>query len=169
MLSVLLVVAAVGLAPIARRTRLLALVGLAALVLVTTRSEFIERAPVEDPYVQAALPPIPDPGNSMVVMTGDAPLGFIATTLPPQIPVLRIDGWFLQPRDGTLLTRRMKARVAAHLKRGGDLYLLADAADMMRARDALKDYAIAIRWPLCQQFDTNIVGLYQWCPLTGLP
>ncbi len=63
----------------------------------------------------------------------------------------------------------MKARVAAHLKSGGDLYLLADANDMNRARGALRDYRLAIRWPVCQQFDTNIIGLYQWCPLARLP
>ncbi len=73
----------------------------------------------------------------MVVMTGDAPMGFIATTLPKEIPVLRIDGWFLQPRDGTRLTRDMMRRVNAHLRGGGDLYLMADATDMGRARDAL--------------------------------
>ena len=169
MLSVLLIVAAIGLLPIPRRNRLLALAALCAAVLITTRSEFLERAPVEDPYIQTALPPIPRPDRTMVVMTGDAPLGFIATTLPPAIPVLRIDGWFLQPRDGSGLTRQMKARVAAHLKSGGDLYLLADANDMNRAREALRDYRLAIRWPVCQQFDTNIIGLYQWCPLARLP
>ena len=66
---------------------------LIAACLLTARSDFLERAPVEDPYVQAALPPIPRPDKTMVVMTGDEPMGFIATTLPPQIPVLRIDGW----------------------------------------------------------------------------
>jgi hypothetical protein len=59
----------------------------------------------------------------------------------------------------------MKARVNAHLRAGGDLYLMADATDMGRARDALSDYRLAIRWPECQQFDTNILGIYQWCPL----
>jgi len=101
----------------------------------------------------------------MVVMTGDAPMGFIATTLPPQIPVCRIDGWMVQPRDGTRLTRDMMHRVAAHLQSGGDLYLVADAGDMGRARDALADYRLAIRWPQCQQFDTNLTGTYQWCPI----
>ena len=155
--------------PWARKTRLLVLVGLAALVLVTTRSEFLERAPVEDPYIETALPPIPNPDNTMVLMTGDAPLGFIATTLPKQIPILRIDGWFLQPRDGSGLTKQMKRRVGEHLGKGGELYLIADATDMTRARDALKDYRLAIRWPVCQQFDTNITGLYQWCPLARIP
>jgi hypothetical protein len=165
MLAPLLIIAAVGLLPLTRRSRYLALGGLCAACLLVARSDFLERAPVEDPYVQVALPPIPKPDKTMVVMTGDAPLGFIATTLPPQIPVLRIDGWLVQPRDGSGLTKSMKHRVAAHMAAGGDLYLIADAGDMGRARDALADYRLAIRWPECQQFDTNITGTYQWCPL----
>jgi hypothetical protein len=166
MLAVLLIIAAVGLMPLARRTRYILLAGLCALCLVTARSDFLERAPVEDPYVQVALPPIPRPDRTMVVMTGDAPMGFIATTLPPQIAVLRIDGWMVQPRDGTKITRDMMHRVSAHLAGGGDLYLIADAGDMSRAHDALADYGLAIRWSECQQFDTNIAGTYQWCPLS---
>ncbi|HET7086484.1 MAG TPA: hypothetical protein VFI23_17075 [Rhizomicrobium sp.] len=165
MLAPLLIIGAVGLLPLARRSRYLALGGLCAACLLAARSDFLERAPVEDPYVQAALPPIPRPGKTMVVMTGDAPMGFIATTLPPQIPVLRIDGWMVQPRDGTRLTQEMMRRVSAQLKSGGDLYLIADAGDMTRAHDALADYHLAIRWPECQQFDTNLIGTYQWCPL----
>lgn len=165
MLAPLLIIGAVGLLPLPRRSRYLALGALAACCLLTARSDFLERAPVEDPYVEAALPPIPHPGQTMVVMTGDAPMGFIATTLPPQIAVLRIDGWMVQPRDGTRMTKDMMRRVAAHLKSGGDLYLIAEAADMGRAHDALADYHLAIRWPECQQFDTNLIGTYQWCPL----
>jgi hypothetical protein len=167
MLAPLLIIAAVGLLPLPRRSRYLVLGALCAACLLTARSDFLERAPVEDPYVDAALPPIPHPDKTMVVMTGDAPMGFIATTLPPQIPVLRIDGWMVQPRDGTRLTREMMRRVASHLASGGDLYLIADAGDMGRARDALADYRLAIRWPECQQFDTNLIGTYQWCPIAA--
>ena len=166
MLAPLLVIGAVGLLPLSRRNRYLALAALCAACLLAARSDFLERAPIEDPYVETALPPIPHPDRTMVVMTGDAPMGFIATTLPPQIPVLRIDGWMVQPRDGTRLTRQMMQRVAAHLAAGEDLYLIADAGDMGRARDALADYRLAIRWPECQQFDTNLIGTYQWCPLS---
>jgi len=60
----------------------------------------------------------------------------------------------------------MMGRVAAHLGSGGDLYLIAAAGDMGRARNALADYRLAIRWPECQQFDTNLIGTYQWCPLS---
>jgi len=40
---------------------------------------------------------------------------------------------------------------------------------MARAHDALADYRLAIRWTECQQFDTNLVGIYQWCPLASKP
>lgn len=165
MLSPLLIVAAVGLLPITRRLRYLVLGALAFAILVTAHSDFLERAPLEDPYIQVALPPIPRPDHTIVLMTGDAPMGFIAPSLPPQIPVLRIDGWMVQPRDGTRITAQMKARVGRYLREGGDLYILADATDMERARRALRDYDLAIRWTECQQFDTNLIGIYQWCPL----
>jgi hypothetical protein len=169
MLAPLLIVAAVGLMPGARRARYLALGVLCFAILVTARSDFLEHAPADDPYIQVALPPIPRPDRSMVVMTGDAPMGFIATQLPPAIPVLRIDGWMVQPRDGSLLTRQMKDRTRSHLAGGGDLYLIADATEMPRAVKALRAYGLAMRLAQCQQFDTNLVGLYQWCPVTGTP
>ena len=84
--------AAVGVLALPRLSLSLIRGVLCAACLLVARSYFLERAPVEDPYVPAALPPIPHPDKTMVVMTGDAPMGFIATTLPPQIPVLRIDG-----------------------------------------------------------------------------
>jgi hypothetical protein len=165
MLAPTLIVAAVSLYPLQRRSRYLILGALCFAILVTARSDFLERAPVEDPYIQVALPPIPHPDKTMVLMTGDEPMGFIAPSLPHQIPILRIDGWMVQPKDGTLLTRQMRQRVTAQLQGGGDLYLIADATDMGRAHDALADYGLAIRWTECQQFDTNLVGTYQWCPL----
>jgi hypothetical protein len=72
----------------------------------------------------------------------------------------------LQPRDGTGLTKMMRARVAAHK---GPLYLLADAYDMTRAHDALADYDLAIDWLKCKIFDTSLMGAYQWCPLVPRP
>jgi hypothetical protein len=63
----------------------------------------------------------------------------------------------------------MMRRVAHHLRDGKPLFLVADATDMGRARSALADYSLAIRWSECEQFDTNLVGTYQWCPLAKKP
>jgi len=89
-------------------------------------------------------------------------LGFIAPSLPREVPVLRIDGWMMQPEDGSQLTREMKRRVYHH---EGPIFLIADAYDMGRASAAVLDYGLAIDWLKCRMFDTNLTGAYQWCPL----
>jgi len=162
MLAPILIAMAVGLLPLTRKIRLVAIGALFFLALLFTRTEHLEGAPLGDPYIAVDLPAIPDPAHTMVVMTGDAPLGFLAPALPPQIPVLRIDGWMMQPEDGSFLTAEMRRRVGAHK---GPLFLISDAFDMGRASAAVVDYGLDIDWPKCRIFTTNLTGTYQWCPL----
>lgn len=162
MMAPLLIALAVAMLPLPSRSRLIGIGALFFLAMLFTRSAVIERAPLGDPYIETDMPAISQPDKTMILMTGDAPLGFIAPTLPPQIPIIRIDGWMVQPDDGTILTRQMKARVGAHK---GPLMLIADAYDMDRAKDALLSYGLEIDWHSCRLFDTNLVGAYQWCPL----
>jgi len=165
MLSPILIAAAIGFLPLSRRAQLIGIGGCFFAVLLVARSEFIDREPLGDPYVKVALPPIPHPDKTMIVMTGDGPLGYLAPSIPRQIPLLRIDGWMVQPNDGTLMTKMMRARVRAHLDAHGDLFLIADAYDMTRASEALADYGLAIVWTECRLFDTNLQGAYQFCPV----
>jgi hypothetical protein len=165
MLSPLLIAAAIGFLPLTRRAQLVGIAGLFFAILLVARSDFNEREPLGDPYVQVALPPIPHPDRTMIVMTGDGPLGFLAPSIPHQIPLLRIDGWMVQPNDGTRMTKDMQARVWDHLHKNGDVFLIADAYDMTRASDALADYRLAIVWTDCRLFDTNLAGAYQFCPV----
>ncbi len=163
MLAPLMIAMAVGLLPLSRRVQFVTIGALLCFALLFTRSEHLEGAPLGDPYISVDLPKIPDAKHTMVVMTGDAPLGFIAPSLPPEVPVLRIDGWMMQPEDGSYLTREMRRRVAAHK---GPLFLIADAYDMGRASAAVVDYGLAIDWQKCRIFTTNLTGAYQWCPLS---
>jgi hypothetical protein len=163
MAAPLLIAMAVGLLPLNRRTQLVSLGAIFFVAMLFTRSAHLEGAPLGDPYIEVDLPRIADPAHTMVVMTGDAPLGFISPSLPPQVPVLRIDGWMMQPEDGSYLTNEMKRRVAAHK---GPLFLIADAYDMGRASAAVIDYGLAIDWQKCRIFTTNLTGAYQWCPLS---
>ena len=73
-----------------------------------------------------------------------------------------IDGWMMQPEDGSFLTREMKRRVAAHK---GPIFLIAEAGRIGRASAAVLDYGLAIDWLKCRMFDTNLTGAYEWCPL----
>ena len=163
MLAPVVILMGVGLLPLPRRTQLVTVGAICFVALLFTRSEHLEGAPLGDPYIDVDLPKIADPAHTMVVMTGDGPLGFLAPSLPPAIPVLRIDGWMMQPRDGSYLTAEMKRRVAAHK---GPIFLIADAYDMGRATAAVADYALEIDWQRCRIFTTNLSGAYQWCPLS---
>ena len=169
MLAPILIAAGVGLLPIAFRPRLITLGVLFLAMLVYARADYLERVPLGDPYVQADIPPFPHPDKTLIVMTGNSPLGFLAPLIPHQIPILRIDGWMMQPQDGTLLTKRMRGEVRAYVKKKGDIYLLADHYDMARAREAVGEYRLAIRWLECRVFESNLTGLYQICPLAPKP
>jgi hypothetical protein len=136
---------------------------LATAVLFTTHYIVLDRAPLGDPYIQVPLPLIiKDPKHSMLLMTGEAPMGYLVPELPPQVPVLRIDGWLIQPRDGSKLTGQTRARVQRYK---GDLYVITDEYQVGRAGDALSAYGLGMRWTECKLFTTNLWGPYRFCPL----
>jgi hypothetical protein len=165
MLAPLLIVCAVGLWPVSRQTQAIVL-GLIALATVAyTRPEWLPKAPVEDPYVSVDVPPIPHPDKTLVVMAGEAPMGYLVPSLPHQIPVLRIDGWMIQPQDGSKLTAATKRRVAAW---HGDIYLIANEYEIGRAVEALKDYGLSMRYLECADIEANLGGPYKFCPVERL-
>ncbi|HTK80182.1 MAG TPA: hypothetical protein VL286_07045 [Rhizomicrobium sp.] len=166
MLAPILIVAAVGLWPIGRRTGFAILAVLALAIIASTRFGILDKAPLGDPYIQANIPPIHDPDHSMILMTGETPMGYLVPALPHQIPVLRIDGWMIQPEDGSLLTAQTRARVKAFK---GDLYVITNEYEVGRAGDALADYGLGMRWTDCQLFTTNLGGPYRFCPLKQIP
>jgi hypothetical protein len=93
-------------------------------------------------------------------------MGYLVPELPPEIPVLRIDGWMIQPRDGSKLTARTRERVQSFT---GDLYIIANEYEVGRAGDALAEYGLGMRWTECKLFATNLAGPYRFCPLKHLP
>jgi hypothetical protein len=95
-------------------------------------------------------------------MTGEAPMGYLVPSLPHQIPVLRIDGWLIQPQDGSRLTAQTRARVAAFK---GDLYWIASPYQINRGRQALSAYGLAFRLGECGNIEANLGGPYLFCPL----
>ena len=162
MLAPLLIVGAVGVWPIKRAVQFALAACLLILVAAGTGYHLLGRAPLGDPYIQADLPAIKNPARSMILMTGEAPMGYLVPEIPPQIPVLRIDGWMIQPADGSKLTSQTRSRVAAFK---GDLYVIANEYEVGRAGDALADYGLGMRWTECQLFTTNLGGPYRFCPL----
>ncbi|HEY5338647.1 MAG TPA: hypothetical protein VIJ85_10610, partial [Rhizomicrobium sp.] len=165
MLSPILVTAAIGLWPISRRAQLATLGVLGVLALATMRPGWLPRAPVDDPYVQVAMPAIAHPDSTLILMAGEAPMGFLAPSIPRQIPILRIDGWMIQPQDGSKLTAATMKRVANF---HGDIFLIANEYEIGRAVEAIGDYGLAMRYLECQDIITNLGGPYKFCPVERL-
>jgi hypothetical protein len=162
MLAPLLIAGVVGLWPVSVRARVLVATLILLWIQGSTKALAPPRAPVTDPYVQVSLPPIRHPDRTMILMTGEAPLGYLVPSLPPEIPVLRMDGWLIQPQDGSHLTAETKRRVQAFR---GDLYVIADAGEIPRSRNALAVYGLAMRDAECRNIETNLAGPYRFCPL----
>jgi len=162
MMSPLLIAAAVGLWPLSARARFLVAASVLLWIQASSRVIAPDRAPASDPYIQAAIPPIPHPDRTMILMTGEAPLGYLVPSLPERIPVLRIDGWLIQPQDGSRLTEQAHKRVDAFR---GDLFVIADAGEMPRSRDALAVYGLAMTAAQCRNIEANLGGPYRFCPL----
>jgi hypothetical protein len=166
MLAPILIVGALGLWPLGRYVQMAAIAFVGAAIVFTLKYDILDRAPIGDPYIQGELPSIPNPDHSMILMTGEAPMGYLVPQLPPQIPVLRIDGWLIQPKDGTKLTAETRARVSGYK---GNLYVIANEYEVGRAGDALADYGLGMRWTECKLFSTNLGGPYRFCPLKRVP
>jgi len=162
-LAPILIAGAIALWPISARARWTIAAVLLLLCAVTMRTGIMTRAPLGDPYVQVTMPPIVDPDHSMMLMAGNAPMGFLAPSVPHQVPIIRIDGWMIQPKDGSRLTAQARARVDAFK---GDLYVIFDTYEIARAADALADYGLALDQKSCGDIETNLTGDYRFCPVT---
>jgi hypothetical protein len=162
MLAPLMLVAVLDCLPLTRRARLAGATALVLLAALFARYGFGDRVPVADPYVQLSGVSFPDPSASMLLMTGDEPMAYLIPSLPPIIPVIRIDGWLAQPTDGSGLTSLMRARVAAHR---GDLFLLAAPRERAAADRATAAYGLEIVSTHCRDIRSNLGGPYQLCPL----
>lgn len=162
MLAPLLIVAALDCAPLAPRLRLTAAAILMLLAALFGRYDFADHAAVRNPYVRVEGLSFPDPARTMLLMTGYEPMAYLIPSLPPAIPVLRIDGWLAQPHDGSGLTASMHARVAAHR---GDLFLLAAPRERTAADSATAAYGLEIVTAQCREIRSNLGGPYQLCPL----
>ncbi len=161
----ILIVLCVELWPLSERARLTIAGAMLLAMVALTHTEMVDRAPVGDPYIQVTIPPIAHPDKTMILMTGETPLGYLAPSFPPQIPIMRIDGWMIQPRDGSHLTAETRARVDRFR---GDLYVVFNTFEAARNKDALAAYGFAIRPALCRDIVTNLGGPYGFCPLTRI-
>ncbi|MGD0189895.1 MAG: hypothetical protein ABSD74_04045 [Rhizomicrobium sp.] len=164
-LAPMIIAACVALWPLPQRWRYVICAALLLTAVGTMRTSIAGRMPATDPYIQVSIPPIAEPEKSMILMTGETPMGYLAPSFPPQIPIVRIDGWMIQPTDGSKLTIETRKRVDAYT---GDLYVVFNSFEAARNRDALELYGLAIDAPKCRNIISNLGGAYRFCPVVRI-
>ena len=168
MLSPLLIVAAIGLAPVGAAARWGAVAAVFVAILAATTLYKGPRAPFADSFVEVAPPPVARPDATLAVMTGVEPMAFVIPFFPPDIAFLRVDGYLVGPEEKTPYLARMTDRIAAHLAAGGDLFTLYLPAERARGDKALATLGLA-RTGECADIPSNIAPPLRWCRAVAAP
>lgn len=150
--------------PLARRTALaVSVVLLAALALITTPADW-GRAPWGENYVEVTWPSLmkeADPDRTMLLMTGIEPMGYVVPSLPPQIPVLRVQSYLFNPWNGSGFIEVARQRIARH---DGALLVLVLEVDTDVDR-VLAAYGLARDRERCQKVTSPLGPDLALCPV----
>ncbi len=154
MLAPLTIAAAIGLWPLASRTRALAAGAVLLLVTLTARpGDWIRLPAWTGKMVEVTAPAVPDPAHTMILMAGLEPLSYVIPSLPPEMTVLRLQGYFTDPKDDTGMNRLIRARLAAH---DGPLYILVAAWDWDTAKGVLPQFGLTADFSACERVLSNL-------------
>jgi hypothetical protein len=129
---------------------------LAALVflLVTIDPGHWGRRPWTSDYFDANLPALAAQRNSIVLVTGHDPIGYLKPYFPPQAPFLRIQGYMTGPSTTLNQTDRLMMQAIAEHK--GPLLILFRVYEEWHARNALEFYGLQPDRSSCQQFTPGV-------------
>ncbi|CAO3423158.1 hypothetical protein [Azospirillum doebereinerae] len=161
MLAPLALVMAVGLLPLARRLRIGLAAGLLVLLQLTIQPADWGRVAWADRWVTAEVPPIADPDNTMLLMAGYWAIAHVVPSLPPRMPVVRIQSNFLQPDSvGNGYLAILKDKVAAHR---GAFLMLSTIPDTAGAAKAAALLGLRLDMASCRPIPNNLGETLNLC------
>ena len=154
MLAPLAIVMAAGLLPVPRRAALVLAAALLVLVQATARPADWGRVPWSDRWVEAAVPPIADPDDTMVLMGGYWAISHVIPAFPPRVHFVRIQSNFLQPDSvGNGYLALMKDKVEAHR---GRFLMLSTIPDTSGAAKAAALLGLRVEQDDCRVIPNNL-------------
>jgi len=163
MLAPLTVVLAAGLLPVSAKARMTLAAVLLVGVQATMQPANWGRVPWSRHWVQAEVPPIPDPDHTMLLMAGYWAISHVVPLFPPQMPVVRIQSNFLQPDsvgNGSLAI--LKRRVAEH---DGPFLMLSTIPDTPGAAKAAALLGLTLDAQGCRSIPNNLGEPLNLCPV----
>jgi hypothetical protein len=164
MLAPLLIVLALWHWPLKELQRIAICAVVLGVLQAVVRVDLSDRQSWQGRYVEVSTPPLPNDKQTMILMTGHAPMAYVIPSFPDAIPFLRIDGWLVHGSDRvTGLAKNMRERVSKH---AGSLYLLFAPNESEAAAKAARDYDLnaSIDSASCLTVTSNIDKPLWLCP-----
>jgi hypothetical protein len=166
MVAPMVIVAAVAAWPLPQVIRDRVVLGLMAVLAVTTMPGTWGRIPFGDQFVTTTAPELARPDATMVLMLSNAPTAWVIPTFPPEVSFVRVQGYGVSPDDGdTGLNRRIAQRIADH---GGDYYTLAGPKDHPLAQALLARYGLTLDAGNCRPVVANLNADVELCAVTRI-
>lgn len=166
MLAPVAIVAAIAIWPIPVRARAVTAAALLALVTVTAQPGNWNRIAWTDRFVEIQAPPLANPDDTLILMTGYAPTSFLVHGFPPQVPFLRLQSYLIHPDHGDVgLNRKMADRIATH---DGDMFLLLAHWEVWTIDNVLPHYGLTADATACAPVTSNLDEPMMLCPVRRL-
>ncbi len=148
MLAPLLIVLTVGLMPLRLQTRTLLTAFLLLAVTVTVQAgNWGRKEPWLNRAVEATIPEIKNPENTMILMAGFDPYSHVLTEFPPEIAFVRVQSNFASPDEAKGINKIIKDRVLSHK---GAFKLLVTRPQFNHAEFALRHFGLTFSPQNCQ-------------------
>lgn len=158
MLAPLVILACFSLFPGGRRWRVFGVGAVILLVVATARPVDWGRVAWTEKWVHTEAAPLDRPDETIVLLAGHEPFGFLVPGFPREVRFLRIDGGFTTPREqGVGFNTLMRDAIAFHQ---GPLYILTIPTDRRSPETSTAAYGLAVDWSDCRPV-TSTIG---WMP-----
>lgn len=152
--------------PFKIKARQLAFTLIGLLCLATIQIADWGRISFKDKFVQADMPPIDDPVNTMVLMAGFQPYSHVIPSLPVGMPVIRIQSNFASPGEPKQINQILKDRVTNW---PGKFLLLLPVYDVeWISREVLPQFGLKTILSDCQIIEPNFSEPISLCPVDRL-
>ncbi|MDD5034634.1 MAG: GtrA family protein [Methylococcaceae bacterium] len=170
MLAPTLLLATIGLLPVAIKTRQYAAVSLIGIVVLTTVPGDWGRVPWEDHAVPVTVPVITRPEETLVLMSGGEPLSFLIPAFPKAMRFYRISSNFrLSDDPDTGFRRLLRDGIAKHA--GPIAWLdIVNINNQNWAEKMLASYGLELDLPSCLPVSSplNPTAAYTYCSVHKL-
>lgn len=122
------------------------------------------RLPWGDSFFGTQTPSLAKPENSLVLISSTNPLAYLIPSFPSAVRFIRIESNFLNPRQSTALTDRIKTVLAEADK---DFYLLTDKSELSQGVDIVNQYlhGRAVQLGQCEPVASRVDSTLAFCKL----